>query len=154
MIRIRCLHLGKWTPFFVPHTFPSFTLIQNWNCTGHVENPRCGKYFLVKTTSTRVRYCKDCLLQPRHSGSLQKKEKRKRRQIKNPLVKVFTSTRGFLFIFFFHSIWHRIFSYHHNWRRRKIIFDRLMFGQCFCSCRNQRLSQYCFYTFSKRHFLF
>ena len=140
MIPIRCLRPGKWTHFFVPHTFPSSTLILNWNCTGHARILDVANTFssrrhpreldtavpLVATASLRI-------------ATGKRKEKKKTNK-KNPLVEVLTSTRGFLFIFFFHSVWRWIFGYHHNWRRRKIVFHRLVFRQCFCSCRNQRLS--------------
>lgn len=153
MISIKCHHPGKWIPFYVPHTFLSSILIRNWNCTGHARIPDAENTSLSKQPPREY----DTAAPLAAIVSLRtdtEKRKEKWKANKKSSGQSSYSTRGFLFVFiyFFHSIWYRIFSYHHCRRRRKIIYNRSVFRQCIRICSNRRLSKDRFNTFCKCNF--
>lgn len=151
MMSIKCHHPGKWIPFSVLHTFLSSILIRNWNYTGRARIPDAENTSLSKQPPREY----DTAAPPAATVSLrtdtEKRKEKWKANKKNPLVKVLTSTRGFLFvfIFFFHSIWSRIFSNHHYRRRSKIIYNRSVFRQCIRTCSNRWFPQNRFNTFRK-----
>lgn len=136
----------------MPHTFLSSILIRNWNCTGHARIPDAENTSLSKQPPREY----DTAAPLAAIVSLRtdtEKRKEKWKANKKSSGQSSYSTRGFLFVFiyFFHSIWYRIFSYHH-YRRRKIIYNRSVFRQCIRTCSNRRLSKDRFNTFCKCNF--